>query len=140
MAESSVVSVGAGEVAVAQAVAVALERDDLGVVDEAVDHGGGDDVVAEDLAPAAEGLVAGDDHRGAFVAAADEHEHQVGGLGIEGDVADLVDDQQRDPLQPGELVVEASLALGVGQQRDPFGGGAERDALAGQAGADPERD
>jgi hypothetical protein len=26
-------------------------------------------------------------------AAADEHEHQVGGLGIEGDVADLVDDQ-----------------------------------------------
>jgi hypothetical protein len=30
--------------------------------------------------------------------------------------------------------------LGVGQQRDPFGGGAERDAVAGQAGADPERD
>jgi hypothetical protein len=30
--------------------------------------------------------------------------------------------------------------LGVGQQRDPFGRGAERDAVAGQAGADPERD
>ena len=30
--------------------------------------------------------------------------------------------------------------MGVGQQRDPFGGGAEGDALAGQAGADPERD
>jgi hypothetical protein len=41
-----------------------------------------------------------DDHRGAFVAAADEHEHQVGGLGIERDVADLVDDQQRDPDSP----------------------------------------
>ena len=46
--------------------------------------------------------------RGAFVAAADEHEHQVGGLGVERDVADLVDDQQRDPLQAGELVVEAA--------------------------------
>jgi len=30
--------------------------------------------------------------------------------------------------------------LGVGQQGDPFGGGAKRDALAGQAGADAERD
>ena len=28
------------------------------------------------------------------------------------------------------------MALGVGEQRDPFGGGAERDAVAGQAGAD----
>ena len=32
------------------------------------------------------------------------------------------------------------MALGVGEQRDPFGGGAEGDAVAGQAGADPERD
>jgi hypothetical protein len=39
-----------------------LEGDDLGVVDEPVDHGGGDDVVAEDLAPARERLVGGDDH------------------------------------------------------------------------------
>ena len=34
-----------------------LRGDDFGVVDEAVDHGGGDHVVAEDLAPPAEGLV-----------------------------------------------------------------------------------
>jgi hypothetical protein len=49
------------EVAVAQPVGVALEGDDFGMVDEPVDHRGGYDVVAEDLAPAAEGLVAGDD-------------------------------------------------------------------------------
>ena len=61
---------GSGEVAVFEAVAVAFEREDLGVVDEPVDHRGGDDVVAEDLAPGREGLVAGDDQRGAFVAAA----------------------------------------------------------------------
>jgi hypothetical protein len=48
----------AGEVAVFEAVAVAFEGEDLGVVDEPVDHGGGDDVVVEDLAPRAEGLVA----------------------------------------------------------------------------------
>jgi site-specific DNA recombinase len=38
-----------------------LHGDDFGMVHEPVDHGGGDDVVAEDLAPPAERLVAGDD-------------------------------------------------------------------------------
>ncbi len=42
----------AAEVAVFEPVAVAFEGDDFGVVDEPVDHGGGDDLVAEDLAPA----------------------------------------------------------------------------------------
>src|SRR5215207_1260020 len=130
----------AGEVAVFEAVAVAFEREDLGVVDEPVDHRGGDDVVAEDLPPGAERLVGRDDQRRALVAAADEHEHQVRGLGIERDVADLVDDQQRDPLQSGELVIEAAVALRVGEHGDPFGGGAERDAVSGEAGADADRD
>jgi catechol 2,3-dioxygenase-like lactoylglutathione lyase family enzyme len=49
----------AGEVAVFEAVGVAFDGEDLGVVDEPVDHGRGDDVVAEDLAPGREGLVAG---------------------------------------------------------------------------------
>jgi hypothetical protein len=62
----------AAEVADAQAVAVAFQGEDLGVVDEPVDHGDGDDLVAEDLAPGGEGLVGGDDQGGAFVAAADE--------------------------------------------------------------------
>src|SRR3954447_15888235 len=82
----------AGEVAVFEAVAVAFEGEDLGVVDQAVDHGGGDDVVAEDLAPGAEGLVGGDDQACAFIAARDEHEHEVGGLRVKRDVADLIDD------------------------------------------------
>jgi hypothetical protein len=38
-----------------------LRGDDLGVVDEPVDHRGGDGVVGEDLTPAAERLVGGDD-------------------------------------------------------------------------------
>jgi hypothetical protein len=49
-----------GEVAVFEAVGVAFEGDDLGVVDEPVDHGGGGDLVAEDLAPGREGLVGRD--------------------------------------------------------------------------------
>jgi hypothetical protein len=59
---------------------------------------------------------------------------------VKRDVADLVDDQQRDPLQPGELVIETGLALGVGQQGDPLDSGLEGDAVAGQAGPDPDRE
>jgi hypothetical protein len=44
---------------------------------------------------------------------------------------DLVDDQQRDSLQAIELAIEPALALGVREQRDPFGRGSERDALGG---------
>ena len=40
------------EVSVLESVGVAAEGDDFGVVDEPVDHGGGDDFVAEDFAPA----------------------------------------------------------------------------------------
>ena len=63
VAGGSAASGGAGvEVFAAEAVAVAFEAEDLGVVDEPVDHRGGDDVVAEDFAPGAEWLVGGDDH------------------------------------------------------------------------------
>jgi hypothetical protein len=40
-----------------EAVAVAFEREDLGVADESVDRRDGGDLVAEDLAPGAEWLV-----------------------------------------------------------------------------------
>src|SRR6516165_8691538 len=55
----------AAEVSVFEPVGVAFEGDDVGVVDEPVDHRGGDDLIAEHFAPAAERLVAGDDERGA---------------------------------------------------------------------------
>ncbi len=121
----------AAEVAVAEAVAVAPEAEDFGVVDEPVDHRGCDDLVAEDLAPGGEGFVAGDDQRGALVAGTDEREHQVGGLRVEGDVADLVNDEQRCPEQPAQLFVEASLPLRVAEPGDPFGRGREGWYLTG---------
>ena len=65
--------------ALAGAVGVAGQGEDLGVVDQSVDHrGGGGDVVGEGLAPAAAGQVRGDQDRGLFVAGGDELEEQVG--------------------------------------------------------------
>ena len=97
-----------------------LRAIDFGVVDEAVDHGGGDDVVAEDLAPAAERLVGGDDQAGSFVAGGHQLEEQVGGFGFEGDVADLVDDEQRVAAQPDQFVLEPAGVVGLGEPGDPL--------------------
>src|SRR5215204_4154674 len=101
----------AGGAPLAEAVAFALERDDVGVVDEPVDEGGGDHGVAEDLAPGLKAAVAGDDDRAAFVAARDQREEQVRRLALEREVADLVDDQQPVAIEAAQFVVEAVAVL-----------------------------
>ncbi len=50
-----------------------------------------------------------------LVAAAHELEEQVGGFGLERDVADLVDDEQRVAAEPGEFVVQPPGGVGVGE-------------------------
>jgi len=62
----------------AHAVRIALDVDDGGAVEKAVEGGGGHDGVAgEDLAPVGEGLVGGDDGGEVlFVAHADDLEEQ----------------------------------------------------------------
>jgi hypothetical protein len=88
----------------AEPVAGAFEGEDVGVVDDAVDHGGSDGLVAEDPAPAAERQVAGEDQRRVLVAGGDELEEQVCGVLLERKVADLIDDDQPVASQPGELL------------------------------------
>lgn len=75
---------GSAEVAVLEPVAVTFEADDFGVVDEPVDHRGGDDVVAEHFTSPAERLVARDDQGCSDVAVGDELEEQVRGFGSKG--------------------------------------------------------
>ena len=67
-------------------------------------------------------------------------EEQVGGFGFEGDVADLVDDEQRVAAEPDELGLQPAGVVGVGEPGDPFGGGGEQDPVPGLAGADRQPD
>ena len=62
----------------AQAVAGPLDLDDDGVVQEAIEERGGDDGIAEDLAPFGEAAVRGQDHGAFLVAGVDELEEEVG--------------------------------------------------------------
>jgi hypothetical protein len=68
------------DAAVAESVAGAFEGDDVGVVDDAVDHGGGDDLISEDAGPGAERQIAGQDQGCVLVAGGDELEEEVGGV------------------------------------------------------------
>jgi hypothetical protein len=125
-------SLGGGrdlEAALAQAVALALEGDHGRVVDEPVDEGGGDHRVAEDLAPLLEAAVRGDADRAALGAAGDEREEQVGGLPLERQVADLVNDEQVVALQVPELLLELVAVLRLLKPGDPLLGGGEGDPV-----------
>ena len=75
----------------------------------------------------------------AFVAGGDELEEQVGGLGVEGDVAHLVDDDQRCALQLAEVGLQMLLVVGCGQPHHPLGRRRELDPVASQAGLHPQR-
>lgn len=81
----------AAKVSVFESVPVSFHGEHVGVVHETIDHGGGHDVIAEDLAPAAKGLVGGDDEAGSFVAGGDQLEEQIGRFGFERDVANFVE-------------------------------------------------
>ncbi len=106
-----------------EAVACALDLDDDGVVQEPVEEGGGDDGVAEDLGPLGEAAVRGEDHGALLVAGVDELEEQAGASGGDGEVADLVDDEQRGAGEEAELLDEPPLPLGLGEGRDDLGEG-----------------
>jgi len=105
-----------------------------------VDHRRRHDGIAEDLTPGREGLVGGDDHRAALIAGGHQLEEQVGGLGVEGDVADLVDDDERGALQQPQVVLQPILMVGGRQLRDPLGGCGKLDPIPGQAGLEPQGD
>lgn len=76
------------------AIAVATDVDAVAVVEQAVDQRGGRDLVAEDAAPLLEALVGGEDGGSGLVAPVHELEEEGGSGAGDGDVADLVDDEQ----------------------------------------------
>jgi site-specific DNA recombinase len=114
--------------------------EDLGVVDEAVDHGGGDDVVGEGFAPAPEGQIRGDHDRALFVAGCDELEEQIRGVVVEGDVADLVDDDEFVAADFLEFDFELPGMVCCREAGDPVAGGVEQHRVAGLGCFDAESD
>ena len=84
------------------------------MVDDAVDHRGGDGLVAEDASPATERQVAGQDEPGVFVAAGRELEEQVGCVLLERQVADLID----EGFSTQDAAIDSGRRVGPGRVAD----------------------
>ncbi len=121
-----------------EAVAGAFDADHNGVMQQPVEQCGGDHRVAEHLTPFGEAAVGGEHHGALLVACADQLEEQVGAFPGQGQVADLVDDQQCGPGVEAQLGGELSGAVGQRQRVDQFGQGAAVDAFAGLDGGHAE--
>lgn len=92
---SGLMTGGQGGLELPQPVASALDVEDVAVMQEPVEDGGGQDLVAgEDLRPGLDALVGGDDDRALLVAVGDQAEEQRGILAAHRLEADLVEDQQ----------------------------------------------
>src|SRR3954453_18995936 len=93
-------STGAPLFAVLEAPAVVAGLDDVAVVREPVEQGGGHLAVAEDSRPFGEGEVRRDDDRGPLIEAADQVEQQLAAALSEGQIAEFVEDQEIDARYP----------------------------------------
>ena len=101
---------GAGLLAVFEAVAVAVELEDVDVMGQPVEPRAGEAFGAEDLGPFVEGEIRGHERGRLLVALGEDLEQQLGGGLRQRDVAELVDDQQ---ILLGELLLQAQQALVV---------------------------
>ena len=77
-----------------QAIASAFERDELGVMEEAIQDGGGGGDIADELAPVFDGTVGGHQGRAIFVPSQDDLEEVLPGFRRQSLGAHVVDDQE----------------------------------------------
>jgi len=85
-------------------------------MEQAIEERGGDDGIAEDLAPFGEAAVRGEDHGALLVASIDELEEQVAASGNNGQVPDLIHDQERGPAQEADALAQLPFAFGFGER------------------------
>src|SRR5205807_893518 len=109
-------------------------------VEEPVEHGGGDHGVVEDLSPGPDAEVGGQRDGPFQVALGHDLEEGGGGLGGEGQVAHLVDDQEAGSGVEAHDVVPASFEGGAVAAGHELGGGGVVGAVAGLDGGPAETD
>ena len=110
------------------------------MVQDAVQDRRGNDAVPEYLAPGAEALVGGEDHGAFLIAPADELEEQVGAGLVDGEIADLINDQQSGDDIGLEFLVEFTFGQGFAEGGDHVGGGGKQYPVALLNGFEAESD
>ena len=96
----------------AQAVACPFDLNDDGMVTQPIQKRGGNDGIAEGVAPSSVGR---HDHCAFFVSCVDQLEEQICAALSDRQVADLVDDEQRGTGAEPDLLGELPLSFSFGQ-------------------------
>ncbi|MFT5324336.1 MAG: hypothetical protein ACI8P0_002197 [Planctomycetaceae bacterium] len=94
-----------------EAEAFTIHLEDVAMVGESIQQGRRHAFALEDLAPVAKREVAGDQQAAAFVAVGEDLEQQLGSGPTERQVAQFVDDQQVDLVEPFQELIEAELLV-----------------------------
>ena len=113
-----------------QAVAFSVGLQDVHPVGEAVEKGSGEAFVAKDLSPTLEGQVGGEQYALPFVGAAEHLEEEFGAGFRKGDIAEFVEDEQVEFLQPLEQPGKLPVFAGFEELGDQGGDGVEAHALS----------
>jgi len=87
----------------------------MAVAEQPVEDGGGDDGIAEHGSPFADRAVGGDQHAATRVTARDELEEEMGGVGVERQIAEFVDDQELGLGEEAEPLLEPALGMRLGE-------------------------
>ena len=123
----------------AQPVACAFYLNDDSVVRQSVEQCGGDDRIAEDLGPFGKSTVGCQDHGAFFVTGVDQLKERICAACGDGQIADLVDDEQGRPCIEADFLNQSAFPFGLAQRLDQFGERRAIDAPAGLDGGNAER-
>jgi len=121
-----------------ETVAAALDGDDFGAVEEAVEDGPGGGDVAEQFAPFVDGAVGGHDGGADFVAAQDDFEQKFAAAGGQGFEAHVVDDEEAGFEVAGEEAAFCGASFAGGEVAHEVEDGAVVDGVAVADGFAPE--
>lgn len=116
-------------------IASPLDEHGFGMVEEAVEDCRGERaVIVEYLWPVFEGPVGSDDDRASFIALRNDLEEKIGPMFVDGQIAQLVEEEHGRRQVFFELGFEAIGGLSGGQGVDGIDGRGEKDGVAFEAG------
>ena len=114
-----------------QSITVAADRDDMTVVKQAVENGGGHDGIAKHGAPLADAAIAGEQDCTALVTAADKLKEEMRGVRFKRQVSEFVEDEQLWLAVGDQPVLEPALRVSLGKARDEHGCRYKQNRVAG---------
>src|SRR5215471_13021573 len=120
---------------------LAFDDHGLGVMQQAIQDGGREGtIIIKDLGPFLEGAVRGDHDRALLIAQRDDLEEQISARLVNGQVAELVEDEQRRLGVFLEFHFETPRILGRCQRVDDINGTGKEHRVALEAGRIAQRD